>query len=101
MNMANSIIFDPLLPWSILASVSAVMVIALCFALWRGLAGWPLRGCAVLILTGALSNPSWQQEEREALSDIVLLVVDSTASQGIGERREQSAAALERMKERI
>ncbi|MBS9715643.1 hypothetical protein ACFFUT_03230 [Pseudohalocynthiibacter aestuariivivens] len=99
--MANSIIFDPLLPWSILASVSAVMVIALCFALWRGLAGWPLRGCAVLILTGALSNPSWQQEEREALSDIVLLVVDSTASQGIGERREQSAAALERMKERI
>jgi len=101
MNMTNSIIFDPLLPWSILASVSAVMVIALCFALWRGLAGWPLRGSAVLILLGALSNPSWQQEEREALSDIVLLVVDSTASQGIGERREQSAAALERMKERI
>ena len=101
MNLTNSVIFDPLLPWIVLVSVTAVMVVVLSFAFWRGLAGWLPRSCAVLILLGALSNPSWQQEEREALSDIVLLVVDSTASQQIGDRKEQTAVALERMKERI
>jgi len=72
--------------------VLAVLVVALC--LWRGLSGWWLRGLAGAVLLVALANPSLQQEDRAPLSDIVILVVDESASQRISDRADQVAQSI-------
>lgn len=91
---AGRIIFDPLLPWVVLWVAVALAVVFVGIALWRGLSGWWLRALALAVLLLAVANPSLQLEDRDALSDIVLLVVDESASQGIDVRPEQVAAAV-------
>lgn len=90
----GSIIFDPLVPWSVLLGISALAAAAVAIALWRGLSGWWLRALTALVLLAALANPSFQREDRAPLSDIVLIVVDDSASQKIGDRPTQTAEAL-------
>ena len=99
--MQGSVIFDPLLPWGVLTGAGAFALVLLGYAIWRGLSGWWLRGLAVAVLFGALANPSFQQEDRNPLSDIVLLVVDETASQGLSDRPDQIAAAIEDVRARV
>ncbi|PWJ22243.1 hypothetical protein [Jannaschia seohaensis] len=93
--MAREIIFDPMFPLWLVATL-AVVALALClFAALRGLPGWWLRAASVVALTLALLNPSLQTEEREPLSDILLVAVDESASQALSDRAAQSAEALE------
>ncbi|SLN36432.1 hypothetical protein [Roseisalinus antarcticus] len=92
--MTGTVILDPLVPTWLLAAVGALALLLVAFAIWRRLAGWWLRGLAAIALLAAIANPSLQREERDALSDIVLAVVDQSASQRIGDRSEQTAAAL-------
>ena len=49
----------------------------------------------------ALAGPSLQEEDRKPLADIVLLVVDQSASQGLSDRPAQTEAAVEDIKRRI
>jgi hypothetical protein len=96
--MTGSILFDPLLPWPVIIAVGVIALIGVGVALWRGLSGWAFRGLAALVVLAALAQPAYQQEERAALSDIVVLLEDQTASQGLAERpgaTEEAAAALE------
>jgi hypothetical protein len=90
----QEIIFAPLLPWPMIAAVAALAALMVGLALWRGLSGWWLRGLAALALIAALSNPSLLNEEREALRDIALVLVDDTASNRLSTREAQSEAAL-------
>jgi hypothetical protein len=90
----GTVIFDPLLPWGVLAGLAAGMALLLAFAGWRGLLGAWVRAIGAAVLLFALANPSLQEEERDPLSDIVLVVVDESASQRIGGRAEQTEAAL-------
>ncbi|MCR8722791.1 hypothetical protein [Frigidibacter sp. ROC022] len=90
---AAQVIFDPLLPWPLVWAAAALMVLVVALALWRGLSGWPFRALAAALLLLALANPSFQKEDREALSDIVILVVDDSASQKISDRPAQVARA--------
>ena len=90
----SSILFDPLLPWPVLLVLGALALGLALFGAWRGLAGWWLRGLAAIALTAAIANPSLQQENRQPLSDIVLAVVDDSASQGLSDRDAQTEAAL-------
>jgi hypothetical protein len=92
--MTGAVVFDPLLPWPVVAAVAALAVVMAGIALWRGLSGWWLRALAAAALIAALANPAFQQEERAPLSDIVLLVVDDSSSQSISDRPEQTAAAV-------
>ncbi|MEM6387800.1 MAG: hypothetical protein AAF718_16355 [Pseudomonadota bacterium] len=91
---AGTIIFDPLLPWPILWVACGFAVVFAALAVFRRLSGWWLRGLAFAALLLALANPSLQFEDREPLTDIVLLVVDESASQGIDVRPEQIAEAV-------
>ncbi|MEL7099159.1 MAG: hypothetical protein AAGM84_10065 [Pseudomonadota bacterium] len=97
----NAVVFDPLLPWPILAGLALVVLAAIALALWRGLRGWPLRLMAGLVVLAALAQPSWQQEDRAPLSDIVILLEDTTASQRLPGRAEQTAAMTEALAARI
>ncbi|MGR3660422.1 MAG: hypothetical protein ACU0CA_04425 [Paracoccaceae bacterium] len=99
--MQGAIIFDPLLPSGMLGFAVAFVLIVLTFAVWRGLQGWWLRGLASAIVLFALANPSYQTENRTPLNDIVLLVVDRTASQGISDRPEQIENAVAALQSRI
>jgi hypothetical protein len=96
--MMGQIVFDPLLPWPFVWALGAVALAGVALALWRGLSGWALRLLAGVVLVGAVAQPSWQVEDRADLSDIVLMVVDRSASQRLAERAgvtEDAAQALE------
>lgn len=92
--MTGTLIFDPLLPMPVLWALALIAAVFVGIAFWRGLAGWALRGLAALVLLCALASPSLQQEDRQPLSDIVIAVVDDSASQNITDRPDQTAAAL-------
>ena len=92
--MNGTVIFDPLLAWPYLGALIAVAALFLIVALWRGLAGWWLRGLTAAVLLTALANPALQEEDRAPLSDIVITVVDDSASQSLGDRTNQTAKAL-------
>ena len=100
-DISGSILFSPIIPWPVLALLGVVVLGFVSLAVWRGLAGRVWRGLAAVVLLAALANPSLQQEDREALSDIVLLVVDESASQKISDRESQTARALRDLTERI
>ncbi|GHE98554.1 membrane protein [Aliiroseovarius zhejiangensis] len=91
---ASDLIFSPGLPWPVIAILAALALVALLVALWRGLSGWALRAVAALAVLVALAGPSLQQEERDPLSDILLAIVDDSASQTLSDRPDQNAAAL-------
>ena len=92
--MVQSILLDPLLSWPMLLALGAGMAVMTALALWRGLAGWGYRLLAMVALLAALLNPSLQSEDQESLSDIVFLVVDTSASQQITIRPTQTAEAI-------
>ena len=89
--MTGTILFDPLLPWPVLALLAVVVLGGVILAAMRGLSGWALRGAAGLVIVAALSGPSLQEEDRAPLSDIVILAEDQSASQRLRDRPEQTA----------
>jgi hypothetical protein len=91
--MTATIVYDPLIPLALLIVVAIIAALGVVLAGLRGLQGWALRGMAALVVLAALSGPSYQQEDRAPLSDIVLLVEDNSASQKLGARADQSSEA--------
>jgi len=91
---ATDILLDPLLPMAFVWAAVALALAGTGFAVWRGLSGWWLRGLAAAALVAAILNPSVQSEERETLTDLVVLVVDESASQRIADRETQVAEAI-------
>jgi hypothetical protein len=92
--MTEQLILDPLVPWPVFYVLAGLAAVGLALAIWRRLAGWWLRGLAGLALLAAIVNPSLQAEDRQPLADIIVAVVDESASQRISDRPDQTAAAL-------
>lgn len=92
---------SPLLPWPWLAALAAVAVAVGGLALVRRARGawWRLLAVAGLLL--ALLDPRLVTEESRPLPDIALVVVDDSASQGIGQRRAQTEAALATLRDKL
>ena len=83
--MNFTISFAPLLPllWlSLLAAAGLVLIAVSAFARTRG---WWLRGLAMALLLASLSNPTLRHEDREALNDIAVAVIDRSQSQLAGD----------------
>ena len=97
----TSIVFTPLVPLWLIAVLTALFLAAVGFALWRRASGTWLRALAATIALGALANPSAVTEERDPLADVVVLVVDDSPSQRIGERRAETEAALAALKAKL
>ena len=92
--MSTSLVYAPLVGWGVIGALAVVAVALVALALWRGLSGWWIRALGLAALLAALVNPALQEEDRAGLSDIVVLVVDESASQALGDRQAQTAAAV-------
>ncbi|MFK7939395.1 MAG: glutamine amidotransferase [Roseovarius sp.] len=93
--MTGSVVFDPLLPWWLIACLGGMVLTVVALALWRGLSGWAYRALAGLVVLGALAGPIYQQEDRDTLSDIVLLIEDQSASQTLSDRADRTKSAAD------
>ncbi|MCH7887749.1 MAG: hypothetical protein IIA00_00545 [Proteobacteria bacterium] len=91
----------PLLPWPLLAILAAAAAGAVALGLARRASGIWWRALGLAAVLAALVNPELVEESRELLPDIAVLVVDHSASQGIGERRAQADAALADLKAKL
>ncbi len=90
--------FSPLLPWPALAALGVVAIGVLLFSLRAGRRGAVLRLLALSLLLLALADPSLIREQRDPQKSIVLVGLDRSESQSIGERATQTdkaRAALE------
>ena len=99
MNDHFRLILSPLLPapWLIAAAVLTALIIL--FAFYRRAKGSVLRGALFALVLLALANPSLVGEQREALKDKAIVIVDNTASTSLGDRRQQitdAAKAIDR-----
>lgn len=99
--MNGTIVFAPLLPWIAVWVLIGLALAFVIFSFWRGQSGWWLRGLAAAALIAAISNPSLQIEERDELSDIVLLVIDESASQRLSDRPDQISEAIARVEAEV
>ena len=99
--MTETIIFDPLVPWPILAATALLAAAFLTLAIWRGLTGWALRALAALVLLAALAEPALRDEVKRPLSDIVVMVIDQSASQSLSDRTSQTAEAVARIEAQV
>ncbi|WP_455372255.1 hypothetical protein [Limibacillus halophilus] len=88
---AFSLAFSPLLPLALLIALALVALAASLLAVLSGARGGWLRLLFALIVLGALANPSLVTEEREALPNVVLLMLDESGSQAIANRPAQIA----------
>ena len=95
------LVFEPILPWELIAGLAALLVVVLAVLAWQRIRGAALRAVASAILILALANPVLQREEREGLPGIVALVIDKSASQRLGDRPAETDAAVAALKERI
>jgi hypothetical protein len=91
----------PLLPWPIIAILGATALAVVLLGLMRRARGIGWRALAAAALTLALINPSLIDEERSYLDDVVVVVVDESASQKVGDRRQQTAEALAAVEARL
>ncbi|MCV3270113.1 hypothetical protein [Roseobacter sinensis] len=95
--MTGSVIFDPLIPWPLLTVVTVIAATSVLLAVVRGLNGWALRALAALVVVAALTGPSYQQEDRAPLTDIVMLLEDESASQQLSDRPDQTGSAADEL----
>ncbi|MEQ9815378.1 MAG: hypothetical protein RLO50_21560 [Azospirillaceae bacterium] len=92
------IVLAPLLPWPLWGLLAALAAIALGLRLWRARRGVVWRGLFAAVALAALLDPSFVREEREPLNDVVVLLVDrsaSTAITGRGALIDETVAAME------
>jgi hypothetical protein len=93
--------FSPLIPteyvWAAAAIAAAVAALLL---VSRG-RGALIRAGALALLVLALANPSLTREDRDPLSSVAVVVVDTSPSQNFGDRTAQTEAARAAITQRL
>ncbi|HET6320709.1 MAG TPA: hypothetical protein VFF87_01535 [Hyphomicrobium sp.] len=87
-----SIDFAPMLPTPFFWAAGALAVLLIGYLLYRRSRGALLRAAAIAALLAALANPILREEQRESLANVAIVIVDESASQTLGQRKEQTAA---------
>ena len=101
MSGAATIAFSPLVPWPLIAALALAGLLFCGYALARGAGGAWLRTGALAFGLLALANPSLVEEQRDPLPDIAAIVVDSSASQAVGERKARTEAAVAELRRQL
>lgn len=102
--MGLDFIFEPLVPDAAFALIALTLAIPCGLALWRRARGAITRSCAALVALLLIANPLMIESEGKRLPDVVAIVVDTSASQDIGERAartREARAALETALQRL
>jgi len=98
--ISQGIAIAPLIPLPLIVVFAGLALTLTGVMVWRGGGGlW--RGLAALALTLLLLDPSIVDEDREAQSDVVALLIDRTASQKVGERRRQTDGAVAHLRREL
>ncbi|MBN34512.1 MAG: hypothetical protein CMM46_06990 [Rhodospirillaceae bacterium] len=97
----TDIVLSPLLPlWLIIAfGVVALALVAYGFVRRAPGTFWRCFTLGAMVL--AMANPSLVEEQREALPDVALILVDKSSSQTVEGRTETTEAAMEALRERF
>ncbi len=96
-----NISFSPFIAWPLFWAACVFAGLLAAALIYLNRRGWPLRIAGLALVLAALSNPVLNADDREQLSDIVAVIVDDSASQAIGNRRQQSEDALKQVQDRI
>jgi len=99
--MNGMVSFAPLVPLPLIIGFATVAALLSMLIAWRHAPGGLWRLLATAAITLLLVNPRIVDEQRETQTDVVTLLVDRTASQRVGERPEQTTAALAHLRQRI
>lgn len=97
----QAVSFAPLISWPVLAGLTVLALAVAGLGIVRGVPGGWLRLLVVLVLLAALADPRLVDEQRTALPDVALVMVDQTLSQTIGNRPAQTEAALAEVRTRL
>lgn len=93
--------FAPLVPWTLVVALGTLALLVLLLGWVRGANGIIWRTVALAALTLALANPTLIAERREPREDVVVVAVDRTTSQSIGERETRTDAAVAALEDRL
>ena len=91
---ATDLTFDPMFPWPLLTGLAVLIAALIAFSAWRRARGTVLWAVAATVTWLALVNPSLTIAQREPQPDAVIVVVDESPSQQMGNRAERREAAL-------
>ncbi|HTS42327.1 MAG TPA: hypothetical protein VMH84_17510, partial [Xanthobacteraceae bacterium] len=99
--MGFGISFAPLVPSYVLwmACVGAIAIAVMLFFVRSRGAG--VRAVALALAVLALANPSFTKEDRDPLTSVVVVVVDKSPSQSLGDRAAQTETARAQLAERL
>ena len=92
---------SPLLPWPWIVLVGVVGLVLAAVVIRAGRRGGWFRLVAVLALVGALLEPQMIIEERDALDDVVAVVVDRSGSQELDQRKSQTDAVRAEVEQQL
>ncbi len=98
---AADIVFAPMLPWPALAALGLAALAIVAFAMVRRARGAPAWALAAAALWLTLANPSLMMEQREMQPDVLVVVVDASLSQDIGDRARQRDDALAHIEDAV
>ncbi|HEV2300095.1 MAG TPA: hypothetical protein VGR91_00870 [Stellaceae bacterium] len=93
--------WTPLLPWPAIAALGGLGLLILAVGAARRARGIVWRAVAVAILLAALVNPSLIEQKRQLHKDVVVVVLDRSASMGIGNRRDVADRALAEVRKEL
>ncbi len=99
--MTETLAFAPVLPWSALALLAALVLGACIVLAIRRRRGAIVRALAGFIVLAALTGPRLVSGEREVLPDIAVLITDESGSQQLGERADRTRAVADDLERRL
>lgn len=98
---ALNIQFNPLLPIEWIVGLAVLGLLIIVIAAFKNRTAIIWRGVTLTVFVLALLNPSLLEEQREALPDVAVIVVDQSPSQSLAERSERTEKALEHLESQI
>jgi uncharacterized membrane protein len=95
------ILFNPLLPATVLYLLAAIAVLIALLAISRRAKGSVLRSIFFVLMLLILANPTIIREQREPLKDKALIVIDDSSSMKLGDRNDQVTHAVTAITEEL
>ena len=99
--MSWHITFQPFIAWPLLIGFAALATLACIVLARKSIGNALLRLATAAALCAALANPQLAQEQREAISNIAVVVVDRSGSNELANRHQQTETALAELKKRL